>query len=175
MLIDDMRSLGLSLDADAYNIIINKVAQKDLSAAEDLVVQMTNVQILPNEKTMDYFLRGYTSEGQPETGISMIQSCFNMYQVRPSRKIFMGSVKKFHKVREVHNSILFQTCLMVNSPIETWLQRCILYDKLSQARQTHEVQRAAYIFEQMWPEEKDYFWDTVSSWNTWRSQEMVED
>lgn len=97
-LIDDMRSLGLVLDADAYNIVINKVAQKDLSAAEDLVVQMTNVQILPNEKTMDYFLRGYTSQGQPETGISMIQSCFNMYQVRPSQKIFMNSVRKFHKV-----------------------------------------------------------------------------
>jgi len=44
-----------------------------------------------------------------------------------------------------------------------------------QARQMHEVRRAAYIFEQMWPGRKDYFWDTVRSWNTWRSQEMAED
>ena len=63
---------------------------------------MTNLKIMPNEKTMDYFLFGFLFEGRGESGMSMIQSCFTMYGVRPSQEAFMKMVKKFVKINQVH-------------------------------------------------------------------------
>ena len=96
--IAEMRGQGLAMDADAYNIAINKLTQRDLAAAEALLVKMTNANIMPNAKTMDYFLRGFASQGEGAAGVSMVQSCFNMYQVRPSQDAFMRVVEKFGKV-----------------------------------------------------------------------------
>jgi hypothetical protein len=96
--IAEMRGQGLAMDADAYNIAINKLTQRDLAAAEALLVKMTNANVMPNAKTMDYFLRGFASQGEGAAGVSMVQSCFNMYQVRPSQDTFMRVVEKFGKV-----------------------------------------------------------------------------
>ena len=88
-LLDEMESGGVVTPSTySYNMLIGALVRKDIILAEDFLIRMTNTRLLPNEATMDCFLMAYVNSDQAGTGVSMMQSCFNQYGVRPSSDIF---------------------------------------------------------------------------------------
>lgn len=56
--------------------------------AEDILVTMTTRGLPPTPAIMDSFIHGYCKAGNTPSGLSMIQSCFNQYNCRPSLTAF---------------------------------------------------------------------------------------
>ena len=54
-----MEGSGIDPDLTSYNTIIRVLARQDTMAAEDYLVRMTNTSIVPDETTMEIFLRAY--------------------------------------------------------------------------------------------------------------------
>ena len=91
----------LGPDLESYNTILRVLVRRDPVKAEDLFIRMTNNQLLPNEETMDVFLLGYMLQSENATeqgsGLSMIQSCFNQYHVRPRVDSFRKVIAMFQE------------------------------------------------------------------------------
>jgi len=65
----------------------------DLAAAEELFIAMTTKGIMPDTEIMDAFVEGYCQKGNIPTGLSMIQSCFNQYNCRPTLHAFSAFIE----------------------------------------------------------------------------------
>jgi len=83
-----MKEDNLEPNVSTYNAILRSLASRNQIAALDVMTLMTNRGIKPDEVTIDSFLLGYLNSKRPESGISMVQSCFNQYGCRPSKESY---------------------------------------------------------------------------------------
>lgn len=92
-----------------------------MSGAEEVFVAMTTKGIMPTSSVMDAFVHGYCKTSNIASGLSMIQSCYNQYNSRPSLTTFTRFI---------------ELCLTPQGP-QPWVD-------------IFEAQRGFIIAEQLW-------------------------
>jgi pentatricopeptide repeat protein len=74
----------LTPDVYSYNILIHALAKVgDTATQMQLLMEMTNQAIVPNNFTVQGLVQGHTNAGGVDTAISLIQDMFNQHSVLP--------------------------------------------------------------------------------------------